>query len=63
MKITLQNHPCDRCRKISDELHPYKFSIVIYRGKTLETPWLCPKCFLLEKEKIGKKQYKNKGGA
>ena len=63
IKTTLQTRPCARYGEISDELRPYKFNTVIYKGKTLETPWLCSKCFHLEKQKAWKTQYKNNGGA
>ena len=54
MTIRLLDHACDRCGKVAAELRPYKSSTVVYRGKTLEMPWLCRKCFRIEKEKAWK---------
>lgn len=54
MIITLRGGPCDRCGKENEELHAYKFSEVGYRGRKIEHPWLCPKCFMIVKEKAWK---------
>ena len=48
--VTMMQEPCDRCGKVAD-LRPYKWSPVAYRGRTLDKPWLCRKCFLVEKRK------------
>ena len=48
--------PCDRCGRKAD-LHPWKFTqSITYRNKQKEMPWLCAKCFLIEKRKLWKKE-------
>lgn len=53
MTISLHGDVCSRCQKPA-ELHPYHLSKVVYRGKEIEFPWLCEKCFMREKEKAWK---------
>ena len=53
--VTMLDAPCDRCQKMTPELRPFKFSDSIsFRGKVIEYPWLCWKCFLAEKRKLWK---------
>ena len=54
--VTLLDSPCDRCGKQADELFPYIFSAVTYRGKEIQHPWLCRKCIEIEKEKAWKEK-------
>ena len=50
--IAMLDAPCDRCGKLAAELHPYKLAdSITYRGKVVEFPWLCVKCFKAEKVK------------
>ena len=51
-RIELLDSPCDRCGKQSDRLHPFKLSeSITYRKREIAHPWLCVRCFLVEKEK------------
>ncbi len=51
-RITMVGGQCDRCGKLASELAPYKLTdSIVYRGKTIEHPWLCLKCFAAEKKK------------
>lgn len=38
MSVIMHGGPCDRCGE-ARETRPYKWSTVVYRGKTLEKPW------------------------
>ncbi len=49
--ITLLDHACDRCGERAD-LHDFPWGPVVYRGRTMKTPWLCPKCYQIEKRKL-----------
>ena len=50
--IVMMDAPCDRCGKQERELRPYKLtSSITFRGKVIEFPWLCWKCFRAEKKK------------
>ena len=51
MGIEVLDAPCDRCGKVMPKLLPYYQSPVVYKGKRIETPWLCRKCFMVEKRK------------
>ncbi len=50
--VTMLNARCDRCRRQTQELHPFKLSEVItFRKKEIQSPWLCLRCMKIEKEK------------
>ena len=50
--IEMLNEPCDRCGKVADVLHPFKLAETItYRNQVIDQPWLCIKCFVIEKKK------------
>ena len=51
------NTPCDRCHKVQPVLRSYpQFPAIVHRGKTIERPWLCRKCYRAERTKaMGKK--------
>lgn len=52
LKIVMLNQPCDRCAKVVPEAHPFKLSDhIFFRAKRIDWPWLCPKCYIKEKEK------------
>ena len=56
--MRISNEHCDRCKKHYNEIYAFNFSEAIrYKGKLVVRPWLCPKCFLLEKEKVAKRAY------
>lgn len=49
--IELIDDICDRCGKLARVLRPYRFSRVVYRRRHIDKPWLCTKCFWIEKHK------------
>ena len=51
---TLLNDHCSRCGLMTETLHPYRLSEVVYRGKPIPYPWLCLKCIMTEKRKAWK---------
>ena len=52
IQVTMLDSNCDRCDKIQAKLYPFKLADAItFRGKTIEYPWLCLKCFVVEKKK------------
>jgi len=52
--VSLTDHPCDRCGRRA-ELHPWRFTAsIMYRGKKIDFPWLCGRCFLSAKERFWK---------
>ena len=54
--IQLVNSDCDRCGKRFPVLNPFKLSEkIIYYRKAIHFPWLCLRCFRIEKEKWWKK--------
>ena len=45
--IVMLDAPCDRCGKVAPELRPWKvMERITYRGRVIEYPWLCAKCFI-----------------
>lgn len=53
LKITLANHPCDRCGKVAPALHAFKLAeSIVYYGRVIDHPWLCRRCFAVEKERL-----------
>ena len=51
-KVRLIDDDCDRCGKRTPELMAFKLSSTItHRGRVIEYPWLCLKCFVAEKKK------------
>lgn len=51
-RVFLRDSDCDRCGKRADKLTPFKLAETItFRGKVVEEPWLCLKCFKVEKRK------------
>ena len=55
--IELEGDVCSRCKKATT-LRPFKLTeYIIYRRKAIKHPWLCLKCFLIEKEKAWKQFY------
>ena len=52
MDVAMLNAPCDRCAKVAGELRPFTLQATItYRGRVIDLPWLCLKCFVAEKKK------------
>ena len=52
MPIQMLNAPCDRCGKVKPELRPYELTdSITYRGKRRDHPWMCIRCFVVEKKK------------
>ncbi len=52
VSIVMQDADCDRCGKHADELHAFKLSnSITYYKRVIEKPWLCLKCFRIEKNK------------
>ncbi|MDO8672486.1 MAG: hypothetical protein Q7O66_13810 [Dehalococcoidia bacterium] len=51
MSVVLQGDKCSRCGRHERDLLPYTFSLVVYRGKPIEFPWLCVRCINIEKAK------------
>ncbi len=61
--VQMLDADCDRCGNHVDEVRPYTLTATItFRGKVVEKPWMCTKCFVIEKKKwwavlIGSKPY------
>ena len=50
--VRLLDSDCDRCGRHADKLAPFKLTEAItYYGRVIEAPWLCLKCFKVEKVK------------
>ena len=52
MRVEMLNASCDRCQKVVPVCHPFKLAVsIVFRGRTIEHPWLCPTCIMQEKKK------------
>lgn len=51
MTFVMHGWACDRCG-VQAECRPFTLAeSITYRGHRIEKPWLCRRCFVLEKEK------------
>ncbi len=56
-KVIMLNAYCDRCGKMASALYPFHLrDTITYRGREINKPWLCMKCFVKEKEKAWKEK-------
>lgn len=50
--VTMFDQPCDRCKRVADRLKPYKLvGDITYYNRVIVDPWLCLRCFKVEKRK------------